>query len=528
MGYQLPLTVAQFALFAAIFIAAALLSLVITPLVIRGASALHLYDAPDGVRRLHPSPVPRLGGVAVYLAMAAVCVPVLLYGASLFWTRGVIATPEVEMYKGLLYGSALLFVVGVVDDVRGLPPSLKFAAQVGAALIAWYFGVRLQTATLGYGEGVQVGILAMPLVLIWIVGVTNAYNFIDGLNGLAGGIAIVACAAIIPVSIWLGHMGVIIPTIALAGALFGFMRYNFPRAKIFLGDAGSMSVGFLLSVLLLKAAEARGGSKLIVAVPLLAFCVPLLDVFLAVLRRWLRGVPLSGADARHIHHRLMALGLSQQRTAIVLWCLAAGMAAFGLLVALTAPYVATSFAIAAVIGLCIAIIYGTNLLSYDELIVAGEVLFTAPSRFRRVISDQILAHDLTARIQSASMVDEVTSLLTSAAPSFGFLRMELVRESRSHRTDEEAVGAWAWKLEYPLRPRPEDSNGPNYKLAIWCSAEHNVRPYGAERAAKIIAPGLERWLLSRGADLDTPAEGIDYGLDASGARRRRRLSLFKR
>jgi UDP-GlcNAc:undecaprenyl-phosphate GlcNAc-1-phosphate transferase len=528
MGYQLPLTVVQFALLAAIFVAAATVSLVVTPLVIRAASALRLYDAPDGVRRLHPSPVPRLGGVAVYLAAAAVCVPVLLYGAAWFWTHGIIAQSEVQMLKGLLYGSVLLFIVGAIDDVRGLPPSLKFAAQVGAALIAWYFGTRLQAATLGYGEGVHVGLIATPLILIWIVGATNAYNFIDGLNGLAGGIAIVACAAIVPVSIWLGHVGVLIPTIALAGALLGFMRYNFPRARIFLGDAGSMSIGFLLSVLLLKAAEAPG-PKTLVAVPLLALCVPLLDVFLAVLRRWLRGVPLSGADARHIHHRLMALGLSQQRTAIVLWCLAAGMAAFGLLVAFTAPYVATSFAIAAVIGLCIAIIYGTNLLSYDELIVAGEVLFTAPSRFRRVISDQILAHDLTARIQDARMVDEVSSLLTSTAPSFGFLRMELVRESRSHLNDQDTIGPWAWKLEYPLRPRPDQPGDASYKLAIWCSAEHNVRPYGAERAAKIIAPGLERWLLSRGSDLDTPAEGIDYGLDAGSSRRaRRRLSLFKR
>ncbi|HUQ18023.1 MAG TPA: MraY family glycosyltransferase [Gemmatimonadaceae bacterium] len=511
------MTAITFGWLAAIFVGAAVLSSLLVPLLIRTASALHLYDAPDGVRRIHASPVPRLGGVAVYLAAAAIAAPILIYGSGLFWTDGIIAPYEVRMLTGLLIGSAILFVVGLVDDVRSLPASVKFVAQVVAAVIAWYFGAGLQTIALGYGEGVRLGFLELPLVLLWIIAVTNAYNFIDGLNGLAGGIAIVACATGLAVSLALGHFGVIIPTVALMGALFGFMRYNFPKARIFLGDAGSLSIGFLLSVLLLKASEAPG-PRVMLAVPLLAMCVPLLDVSLAVLRRWLRGVPLSGADARHIHHRLMAIGMSARRTAIVLWVLAAAIGVFGLLIALTAPYVATSIAIASIIALCILIIYGTNILSYDELIVAGEVLFTAPSRFRRVISDQILAHDLTARIQSAEMVDEVTALLTSTAPSFGFLKMELVHDLRNHRTTEDdAFATWAWKLEYPLRPRPQDASSPSYKLAIWCSAEHHVRPYGAERAAKIIAPGLERWLLSRSADLNTPG-AANFGIDEVSAR----------
>jgi UDP-GlcNAc:undecaprenyl-phosphate GlcNAc-1-phosphate transferase len=514
-------TAIQFAELAAIFAAAGALSSLLTPLVIRAASALHLYDAPDGVRRIHASPVPRLGGVAIYLAAAGVSIPVLVYGSSLFWTAGIIAPNEVRMLTGLLIGSAILFVVGFVDDLRGLPPIVKFVAQLSAAIVARYFGVRLGTIALGYGEGVRLGFIEVPLLLLWIIGVTNAYNFIDGLNGLAGGIAIVAFATGLVVSRALGHVGVIIPTVALIGALAGFMRYNFPKARIFLGDAGSLSIGFLLSVLLLKAAEAPG-PKVMFAMPLLAVCVPLLDASLAVLRRWLRGVPLSGADSRHIHHRLMAIGMSAQRTAIVLWVIAGAIATFGILIAMTAPYVATSIAIVSIVALCILIIYGTNILSYDELIVAGEVLFTAPSRFRRVISDQILAHDLTARIQDAQMVDEVTSLLTSTAPSFGFLKMELVRESRAHRpTEEDAFATWAWKLEYPLRPRPQDLSSPSYKLAIWCSAEHHVRPYGAERAAKIIAPGLERWLLSRSADLKTPTQPSAIGHRPSAIRTRK-------
>lgn len=499
----------------AVFLLGTCASLLITPLVIRAAGALRLYDSPDGVRRLHASPVPRLGGIAVYLATAIVSAGFFLIGTKVFVPGHAITPDNARVLIGTFIGASLLFLVGLLDDVRGLPPSAKFVGQVAAAIIAYYFGVRLESATLGYGVGVPVGILSAPLVLLWIIGVTNAYNFIDGLNGLAGGIAVVACATIVIVGMTLGNIAVLVPAVALGGALLGFLHYNFPRARVFLGDSGSMSVGFVLAVLLLKSAQVRGPSVLVV-VPILAMFVPLLDVMLAIIRRWLRGVPLSGADARHIHHRLMALGLSEERTSIVLWVLALAMAAFGLLIALTAPYVATSIAIFGLVGLSILVIYGTNLLSYDELVVAGEVLLTAPSRVRRVISDQILALDLTTRIQNARGIEEVSSLLSSTASSFGFLRMELVLEKPpAHSSDGEAPAAWAWKLEYPLRPALGEGSAPLYKLAIWCSAEHSVRPYGAERAAKIIAPGLEQWLLVRASDLGERLAASAYGAEGT-------------
>lgn len=468
-------------------------ALAITPIVMRGAGALRLFDSPDGDRRMHLVPVPRLGGVAVYLVAAAAACLIFIRTAPYFVVPGPAGDAQIRVLTGTFLGSALLFLVGLVDDLRGLSPAAKSIAQLAAAGIAYYFGLRIESIALGYGIGVPLGILEIPLLLLWIVGVTNAYNFIDGLNGLATGVAIVACATIVVVALALGNYLVLLPTVALCGALMGFLPYNFPKGRIFLGDSGSLSVGFLLAVLSLQASVNKAGAVLAI-VPILAVSVPLLDATLAVIRRWLRHVPLSGADARHIHHRLLALGMTPKRTAVILWIMAAGMAGFGLLIALTAPFVAASIAILGLVGLAVMLIYGTNVLSYHELTVAGEVLMSAPSRARRVISDQIIALDLTAQLRHAETIENVSQILSSAASQFGFLGMELSGEDMiADRMNERVLPAhWAWKLDYPIRTSG-DARTVSYILSIWCSPEQSTRPYGAERVARVLGPALQRW-----------------------------------
>jgi UDP-GlcNAc:undecaprenyl-phosphate GlcNAc-1-phosphate transferase len=473
------------------------LALALTPIVLRGARALSLFDSPDGDRRMHNTPVPRIGGVAVYLVAALVGALLFVRASPIFVTPGALGEAQIRMLMGTFLGSALLFLVGLVDDLRGLSPTAKSAAQIVAAGIVYYYGLRIGSVALGYGEGVPVGLLEVPLLFLWIVGLTNAYNFIDGLNGLAAGIAIVASAAIVVAGLALGNFFVLVPAVALGGALLGFLPYNFPRGKIFLGDSGSLSIGFLLAVLSLQAASSRSGAVLVV-IPILAVSVPLLDATLAILRRWLRHVPVSGADARHIHHRLLALGLSPKRTAVILWTLSAGMAGFGLLIALTAPFVAASMAILGVVAAAVMLIYGTNVLSYHELTVAGEVLMSAPSRARRVISDQIIALDLTAQFHNAQTVGEVSEILSAAAMQFGFLGMELSGEDVAiDRMSERVLPAhWAWKLDYPIRVSG-DARTVAYVLSIWCSPEQSTRPYGAERVARVLGPALQRWFEGR-------------------------------
>jgi UDP-GlcNAc:undecaprenyl-phosphate GlcNAc-1-phosphate transferase len=467
-------------------------------MVMLGASKLKLYDSPDGARRVHDQPVPRMGGVAVYITAAVVAISVLSQSRQLFLSSGLGGHAQERLLFGVLVGSALLWVVGLIDDVRGMSPGSKSLAQVAAATIAWYFGVRVGSVALGYGAGVSLGFMGLPIFLFWVVGVTNAVNFVDGLNGLAGGIAVVAFATISIAALALGNFFVLVPAVALSGALLGFLHYNYPKGRIFLGDSGSLSLGFLLAVLSVKASSNRSGAVLVV-VPILAMFVPLMDGLLAIVRRWLRNVPLYGADARHIHHRLLALGISQQRTVLFLWALAVAMAGLGLLLALTAPFVASSIAIIGLMGAVILLIYGTNFLSYHELIVAGEVLMSAPSRARRVISDQILALDLTALLFNATSTAEIAMILGTSGAQFGFLAMQLSGGdiATNEETADLSASSWAWKLDYPIRIKGKGEQ-PSYVLSIWCSPEVSTRPYGAERLARIVGPALQAWFESRG------------------------------
>lgn len=493
-------------------------SLLITPMVIRAAGGLKLFDKPDGGRRMHPVAVPRLGGISVYLGTAAVTILTLMSVAAAF------PAIDVQFLGGVFLGSVVLFVVGLADDVRDISAGAKFAAQLLAAGIAWYFGARLDTVAVGYGIGVPTGLLAFPLAMFWIVGVTNAFNFIDGLNGLAAGIAIVASVSIVAVSLALGNFVVLVPAVALTGALMGFLNFNFPKARIFLGDSGSQSIGFLLAVLAMRGSVNESGAVLVI-VPILAVFVPLMDGALAIIRRWLRKVPLSGADARHVHHRLLALGLSPSRTTVVLWALAACMSGFGLLIALTAPFVAASVAILGLVGVVVLLIYGTNLLSYHELMVAGEVLMSAPARARRVISDQILALDVTASVYNAKSVESVAALLSQSAGQFGFLAIELSGgdlESMDAVHNRIQPQLWAWKLDYPIR-LSENLERTSYILSIWCSPDTSTRPYGAERVARILGPALEAWFAARD-DRHAEAPSVLMGAQRTLAGRRLRMT----
>lgn len=461
-------------------------TLAITPVVIRFAVSHRLFDAPDGQRRLHAVPVPRIGGVAVVMAFVLALLAARLSGVSASHAGAQLAT-------GVGAGAALLFALGILDDVRGVSPIAKLLVQLGAASAVLAGGMTLTRIGVTANASVSLGWFATPLVVIWIVGATNAYNLIDGLNGLAGGIGLIAAVTVTAVGILLGHTWTALAGVALSAGLVGFLRYNFPRAQVFLGDSGTMPIGFLLAVFTVRGATLSNGVVLFV-IPVVALFLPLVDASLAIVRRWLRREPVSEADARHVHHRLIALGLSHARTAVVLWCVAAAIAVLGIVVELSPPVVALGLTMASLVGLLAFVIYGTRMLKYNEFRVASEVLRGGPARIRRVISDQIQAHDVSVLVRFAESLEDVSNILDANASRFGFESMEVraLGEAAVHLSPIRDKLAASWRLEYPLFVTEQGrAGGATHSFSIWCRVDDDSRPFGAERVARVLAPVLE-------------------------------------
>lgn len=311
-------------LYLTLVLAGTAFGLAVTPLVRDAATALGLVDAPGG-RKVHLVSVPRVGGVAIIAAAALALLIVPLVAPWPF-------APIVDILaavRPILIGGSLVFAVGLLDDVRPLPAWVKLIVQAAAALVAMQSGLLIERVTL-LGQTWQLGLWSWPLTLVWIVGLTNAFNLIDGLDGLAAGISVIAgltCAAILVAR---GHAAEAILISALVGAALGFLAYNFAPASIFLGDGGSLLFGFVLATTGLTGWQ-KGATALAAGVPLLIFALPIADAASALSRRLFRrgpsdGVSLSALLARlvepdrsHIHHRLLALGFSTRGTVVLLY-----------------------------------------------------------------------------------------------------------------------------------------------------------------------------------------------------------------
>jgi UDP-GlcNAc:undecaprenyl-phosphate GlcNAc-1-phosphate transferase len=302
-------------------LSSAALALFLTPLIGRGSTVLGLVDAPGG-RKVHTQSVPRLGGVAVVVsaALALAIVPAFLPEPR---------NPEILVaIQPFIVGGVLIFLVGLVDDVRGLGAAPKLLVEVLAAVIMMAAGLLIERVTV-LGNTWMLGWLAYPVTAAWLVGVTNAFNLIDGVDGLAPGIAALAGAACGAILIVRGHTPEAMLLAAFVGAMLGFLVYNFEPASIFLGDSGSLVAGFLLAATAIAGWQ-KGATALASAVPLLIFALPLADAASTLVRRVLArpdsGRSLSAIvrqvvepDREHIHHRLLGLGWSVRRTVLILY-----------------------------------------------------------------------------------------------------------------------------------------------------------------------------------------------------------------
>ncbi|MDQ2818035.1 MAG: undecaprenyl/decaprenyl-phosphate alpha-N-acetylglucosaminyl 1-phosphate transferase [Candidatus Eremiobacteraeota bacterium] len=301
------------------FALAAITSAAVTPLVRRMAFAVGVFDQPDGDRRVHSQPTPRLGGVALYLG----------FMLSLFTTLNValthsyvihhyLSTRDLAHVIGLLFGGTLMLGVGLWDDIMTMSSRHKFLAQLAVALIAvLMYGFTIAIVKLPFGY-VDLGWFAVPFSLFWYLGMVNAVNFMDGLDGLVSGVAIIASVTMIVVSLWKGQFLVAITMCALAGSAAGFLPYNYNPARIFMGDGGSLFIGFVLASAAVMATEKRAVAISLV-VPLIALALPILDTVSVIVNRLRRRSPLFSADRSHVHHQLLDLGLSQRQVVSLIY-----------------------------------------------------------------------------------------------------------------------------------------------------------------------------------------------------------------
>jgi len=298
--------------------------LFLVPIVRKAAVGLNLFDRP-GERKIHSLPIPRIGGVAIYLSGLLGAFPFLFFESKT---------------AGILLGSTMVMAIGFLDDLFDLSPKWKLAGQFLACLILFYFKVRIDFVTdFMAGRGmVALGLLAYPLTLLWVVGITNTINLIDGVDGLAGGIVLIAFATLFATRLLHPHLqeallisNFLVLAAAFMGALLAFLRYNVFPATIFMGDSGAYFLGFLISSLSIAGAT-KGSVVLALLIPLIALGLPVLDTFFAILRRFFNRAPIFKADSEHLHHKLLRQGFSQAETTRFLWMVSA---CFSLLALLT-------------------------------------------------------------------------------------------------------------------------------------------------------------------------------------------------
>ncbi len=289
-----------------------LIALLVTP-VVREIAKLIGATAVKNHRTIHKGSIPKLGGIALFLGF--IC------GLTLLFAFGTISLEQIRPLFGIILGASLMLVLGIADDVRELSCYEKFAIQIFGATLATFFGFQVHTIALPLLGTIDLGIASGPVTVLWIVGIVNAVNLIDGLDGLAVGIALLVSITTLVGGWYSQNLLVMQVVVVLIGALVGFLPHNHHRASIFLGDSGSLMLGFLLAYLSVQGAQQADGT-FVIFVPILALALPIIDTLLAIIRRTRRHVHPFQADRAHIHHRLLNALLNHKLAVHTLWTIA--------------------------------------------------------------------------------------------------------------------------------------------------------------------------------------------------------------
>jgi UDP-GlcNAc:undecaprenyl-phosphate GlcNAc-1-phosphate transferase len=432
----------------ALFLIATVASLVTTPLIRRLCERYKLLDVPLDGRRIHRKAVPRLGGIALYLS----CLSTL----ALLWFWDNLLTQTLSGMKSeiltLLIPATLVVLLGAYDDLRGANAVVKFAGLGLIATLFYTMGGRIDALSIPLFGSVHLpALVSFVVTVVWLVGIANAFNLIDGLDGLASGAALFASLVILGVSVSQDRPLTIVVALVLCGALAGFLRYNFNPASIFLGDSGSLFIGFLLAALSVLGTQ-KATTAVAIVVPILAFGFPVVDTAMTMGRRMVSRKPVFEGDNEHIHHMLLARGWSQRRAALVLYgvCLL-----FGLL-ALIFPATGSKLTGFMLFVISVAVIIAVGHLRYHEVdeLRAGVKRTVGDRRLR--VANNIRVRRAAVAVSKAADLDGMYAAVRHLLEfgEFSFASAELGPPGRRRVCwswpDEVEPAAGDWSIRLPL------------------------------------------------------------------------------
>jgi UDP-GlcNAc:undecaprenyl-phosphate GlcNAc-1-phosphate transferase len=319
------------------FIAATLMSLIATPIVRKLAFKIGAVDVPKDDRRVHKKAMPLMGGLAIF---AAVIVSVLIF------------LPLDKTTFSILIGGTLIVISGIIDDLKDMSPKVKLLFQILAGVVLILGGIKVDFITNPFTSNsslLYLRWLSIPITMFWVVGITNTLNLIDGLDGLAAGVAMISSVSLMLVASKFGYEEITILSAIVAGACLGFLPFNFNPAKIFMGDTGALFLGFMLAAISIEGVM-KSVATIAVIVPILILGVPIFDTTFAIFRRLLNGQSIMAADKGHLHHRLLNKGFSQKKTVLILYGISSIFGLFAVLIAKANSRQAVYLSVALFIG----------------------------------------------------------------------------------------------------------------------------------------------------------------------------------
>jgi|SRR5579863_549354 len=406
----------------------------LTPLCRDLAIRWGLVDQPDQIRKLHTRPIPRVGGISIFIAY------LVSFAALYFLSFQIDNMPGLrDIVRNFLPAATIIFFTGLIDDLVGLRAWQKFAGQFIASAVAIWAGVQIT----GVAWHRLPSWCSIPVTLLWLVGCTNAFNLIDGVDGLAAGVGLFATTTIVIAALLAQNIGLAIVTIPLAGALLGILRFNFNPASIFLGDSGSLFIGFLLGCYSVLWSQ-KSATILGMTAPLIALSIPLLDTGLAVMRRFLRGKPIFCADHSHIHHKLLARGLTPRRVVVLIYIASGVCAALSLL----QSFWHGRFGGPIVIFFCIGAWIGIQRLGYGEFEMARRLVLAG--NFRRQLNAELQLSAFRDDLAAADTPDRCWEVLQHSYSEFGFneIRFKVGDRLYTHTTNGHHVAnTWTVRIQ---------------------------------------------------------------------------------